>query len=840
MRFFNAKEPISKAFGVGVTHRSFHLLTSTGLNAKSLYDCYLTELYIISASTTEFKAVLKKQTVTIQTNGIELQDYIVRLIKEVKNISTRAMAIRDHIVDDYNLLSFRIGDHINIREREGEDGWFRGECGDRAGWFPCESVEILYGPVPSSDVIKAHAAAAMIDLEGAISKAEEPFEKTEAEKAPEKKSEKKSSKKAAAAAAAAAPGEVNTAFGSMRGSKKLNANFVAAIEAAHAGDEPPPAEVEEPSTVPSLQAAIAQKAIVDEAKESEKEDRELLGETAAKKFTMMEYAKNHYRIETQPETSLGDDLRRGTLRGSLRRGSVASVKLQRRESADAAWGWRDLASKIKYSKDPLKTSLHKTLDNTDNKVATDCFMAVMSFMGDFPSKNTDTQIVQHIVGIGIKKEGLRDELYCQIVKQVTNNKSFKEDSARRGWDLFALCASSFPCSETLAPYLTSFLNSHAEDTSREFHEEAATCLRYLQRVRRIGPRKLPPNAPEIMAVKTGTPMSMRVHFPGDISRMIMVDSVCTASDVLSRACAKIQLTSGEDEFGLFILASNGSMAPILADDFILDVLSVADRMATVAAGAATIRRQSEPKERQQPGFVVACRRKLFTKANAIGSSDLATTLIYHQVLADFNNGTILSAREIENSSLNEFSELVGLQLVAQSGFNRQLLADEAFITTVVPQAVLLRQSPSQWQQQIQKYVMQLASQGMDEMAARKQFLSRVSMWTLYGSASYEFTSASDKRFNNGGILNINESGIRVLDATTHVELMQTPYDSIVNFRYDESEFILKTGDLMSKSMVRFYTKDGFALADLVQGYIRYHVNKRQKAQPKSPRKYTDM
>ncbi len=54
----------------------------------------------------------------------------------------------------------------------------------------------------------------------------------------------------------------------------------------------------------------------------------------------------------------------------------------------------------------------------------------------------------------MKHEILRDEVYCQIMKQLTFNKN--PHSEQRGWDLLWLATGLFPCSKNLFKDLTLF------------------------------------------------------------------------------------------------------------------------------------------------------------------------------------------------------------------------------------------------------------------------------------------------------------------------------------------------------------------------------------------------
>jgi len=112
----------------------------------------------------------------------------------------------------------------------------------------------------------------------------------------------------------------------------------------------------------------------------------------------------------------------------------------------------------------------------------------------------------------------------------------------------------------------------------------------------------------------------------------------------------------------------------------------------------------------------------------------------------------------------------------------------------------------------------------NELLHKKNFNEILKLFTLIGSGFFEIKGSSDPRFPQGGLLTVNFKEISLLDRRTRLVLMTTAYDTIVNFRFDDGEFVMKTGDLMTKNVIRFQTPQGFEIADLIQAYILMRVS----------------
>ena len=91
-------------------------------------------------------------------------------------------------------------------------------------------------------------------------------------------------------------------------------------------------------------------------------------------------------------------------------------------------------------------------------------------MGDFPLEKDkkDLECVYFLLQVLHHQRELIDEIYCQLIKQLTNNKSVKLDSCLRGWRLMSLICTYYKPSDLLKPYLIKYLENNAYDSKRTF------------------------------------------------------------------------------------------------------------------------------------------------------------------------------------------------------------------------------------------------------------------------------------------------------------------------------------------------------------------------------------
>ncbi|KAN0062875.1 hypothetical protein ACQY0O_004696 [Thecaphora frezii] len=98
---------------------------------------------------------------------------------------------------------------------------------------------------------------------------------------------------------------------------------------------------------------------------------------------------------------------------------------------------------------------------------------------------------------GLQSSALRDEIYAQLIKQLTDNPS--GSSTFRGWQLLCVVVVTFPPSSELRNYLQQFIEEHKQVADEAISIMAQHCAGRLALTCRRGPRQSTPMVSEIQS-----------------------------------------------------------------------------------------------------------------------------------------------------------------------------------------------------------------------------------------------------------------------------------------------------------------------------------------------------
>uniref|UniRef100_A0A7M4E9M0 MyTH4 domain-containing protein n=1 Tax=Crocodylus porosus TaxID=8502 RepID=A0A7M4E9M0_CROPO len=202
-----------------------------------------------------------------------------------------------------------------------------------------------------------------------------------------------------------------------------------------------------------------------------------------------------------------------------------------------------------------------------------CLAALMRFMGDQPKlrNQEETDYCYEILQLCKEKENLRDEIYCQVIKQVTQNP--KPESCARGWMLLGLLAGYCLPSSIFMPYATKFFQEASSDSSSIHQELASTCQGNLRKTVMYGGRQHLPFRVEMEAflVRGGR----TVGCLGDEGWRCREETGAVAAELVQEVCEQMGVSEMQEikEFALFAAKDNGKlMKAVHPEEYIHDYL----------------------------------------------------------------------------------------------------------------------------------------------------------------------------------------------------------------------------------------------------------------------------
>uniref|UniRef100_A0A803WBE0 Myosin VIIA n=1 Tax=Ficedula albicollis TaxID=59894 RepID=A0A803WBE0_FICAL len=454
-----------------------------------------------------------------------------------------------------------------------------------------------------------------------------------------------------------------------------------------------------------------------------------------------------------------------------------------------------------YTREPIKQPLLKKIlgseELSQELILDSCLPPVLKYMGDYPSKRTRSvnELTDQIFEGALKAEPLKDEIYCQTLKQLTDNHI--KYSEEKGWELLWLCTGLFPPSNILLPHVQRFLQS------RKHHPLAADCIQRLQKALRNGSRKYPPHLVEVEAIQHKTTQIFhKVYFPDDTDEAFEVESSTKAKDFCQNISNRLLLKSSEG-FSLFVKISDKVISVPEGDFFFDFVRHLTD----------WIKKARPAKDGIVPSltYQVFFMKKLWTNTTP-GKDSMADSIFhYYQELPKYLRGYHKCSRE-------EVLQLAALIYRVKFEDDKSYFPSiPKLLKELVPQDLIRQLSPDDWKRSIVAYYNKHAGKTREE--AKLAFLKIIFKWPTFGSAFFEVKQTTEPNYPEILLIAINKHGVSLIDPKTKDILITHPFTKISNWSSGNTYFHITIGNLVRGSKLLCETSLGYKMDDLLTSYI---------------------
>ncbi|XP_022050985.2 unconventional myosin-VIIb-like [Acanthochromis polyacanthus] len=465
------------------------------------------------------------------------------------------------------------------------------------------------------------------------------------------------------------------------------------------------------------------------------------------------------------------------------------------------------------SREPLKQPLLKSLARKSDltHMACNAFTAIMKYMGDYPIKQmrSPMELTDLIFGPATQHQELQDEIYCQIMKQMTSNNN--RLSMERGWQLLWMCAGLFPPSENLMGHAQRFVESRRRDPL------AAGCLQRLLEIHSKDPRKLPPHLAEVEAIQQNVmKIFHKIHFPNERSDIFEVASTITIKELCYSIATNLKLSSAEG-YGLYLKTPIKMMS--LDEnryffDCLREVTSVPRKGKKVKEGSPT-----------NISTKVIFKRKLWF--NVSPGKDIIADISFHfpQEVPKYLHG-------FHNCSKEDMITLGGLLFRAQVDSDRsQFVMIPRMLKALVPADQLKIMLPEEWKKHIvSSYNKQ---SGMTVQEAKINFLRTVSSWPTFGCDFYEVKQTCERSYPNPLWIGINKQGVGLIDPASKEQLVMYQFNRIADYYSKGNSFTMAISSFVRGNNFVCETSQADQMEDLIRSYVSMYERQKQAFRPRN-------
>ncbi|ESO98819.1 hypothetical protein LOTGIDRAFT_213603 [Lottia gigantea] len=472
--------------------------------------------------------------------------------------------------------------------------------------------------------------------------------------------------------------------------------------------------------------------------------------------------------------------------------SKASFK---KEKSDLLWQYSREVSKKPF----LKKSFLKE-DHFFNLTFLNSILPIQQFMGDVPAPETQTvtEVVnENVIDQVSRNRYLREEIFCQMIKQLTNNPN--KISCDRGYQLlYFICGAALPSYE-IQQELLRFLH-----TSKHFM--AKHCIQRLHSAKKCGCRLHPPHPVEYEAISnTQFTIPVDVFLPDGTKQTVAVSTDTRVRDITKHIGVKLKLQY-VDEYSLFITVANGIHA-MAWDHFYYDGISHAEIFSL---------RPRPDTPLPKTGICIVMLRKLWVNTQSGDNKSADFHFHYPQELQNYLQGYL----KCTDAAVIQFAALAYRAKYGDD--NTQFTNFGKIATSIIPRHLLSSSPAGDWVQHISDEYKK--SKGLTSDDAMTEFLKQTEKYPTYGSVFFEVKQRSSKTLPKEMLLAINSKGVHLLHKSTKELIVTHPFANIPNWAYDENSFTIMLQEKQESRHILLETRVGHNIDDLIMSYISFLMN----------------
>ncbi|XP_065388068.1 myosin XVB isoform X5 [Macaca fascicularis] len=389
---------------------------------------------------------------------------------------------------------------------------------------------------------------------------------------------------------------------------------------------------------------------------------------------------------------------------------------------------KDTDSLVQYTKAPIQESLLSLSDDV-NKLAVASFLALMRFMGDQskPRGKDEMDLLYELLKL-CQEEKLRDEIYCQVIKQVTGHP--RPEHCTRGWSFLSLLTGCFSPSTRLMPYLTKFLQD-----SGPSQELARSSQEHLQRTVKYGGRRwmLPPGEMKAFLKGQATRLLL-IHLPGGVDYKTNIHTFTVAAEVQEELCQQMGITEPQEvqEFTLFLIKEKGKLVrPLRPAEYLNSVAADQD--------------------------VSLHSRRLGWETPLHFDNSIYISTHYSQVLRDYLQGKLPVSAKADA----QLARLAALQHLSKANRNTP---SEQDLLAYVPQQLQRQVNMASIKNLMGQELRQLGGHSPQE--AQISFIEAVSQLPLFGYTVYVALRVSMQALSGPALLGLNRQHLILMDPSS--------------------------------------------------------------------------